>query len=175
MIFGHKFRLYKPLIIRFSTFLFKYYWKGKEGRVSKVMFLLLGHWSDFWSLAVCLLSLCYFFLLDPICILWVKSKKKSLTQVLKPIVLLSSNHQFQFHREKKCCAQRRGAFCNSWCYFIYSFPFEITFIVTKLHLFYKRLLFCTSDHVQNAVYPLNDNGSVNTAVTWVRIHTAVRQ
>jgi len=65
MIFGHKFRLYKPLIIRFSTFLFKYYWKGKEGRVSKVMFLLLGHWSDFWSLAVCLLSLCYFFYLIP--------------------------------------------------------------------------------------------------------------
>lgn len=59
--------------------------------------------------------------------------------------------------------------------FIYMFPFEIIFILYQVASLYKRLLFCTSDHVQNAVYPLNDNGSVNTAVTWVRIHTAVRQ
>ena len=47
-IFCHVFRLYSQLIIRFSPFLFKYYWRGKEGRVSKATGAdLYGRMADF--------------------------------------------------------------------------------------------------------------------------------
>lgn len=74
-IFCHVFRLYSQLIIRFSPFFFKYYWRGKEGCVSKVSHCGVCYQSSQVWLACFFRPLSGCFLI-PMCILSSKALKR---------------------------------------------------------------------------------------------------